>query len=388
MTKILDKNFKLGILGGGQLGKMLCKESNEWSINTHILDQSTEFPAGRNATAFVEGNYKNYDDVLAFGQDKDVLTIEIEHVNVEALEALEAQGKKVHPKPAALKIIKDKGLQKNFYTEKEFPSSPYILLDSKAAILEAIEKGEISYPFVQKSRTAGYDGKGVAVIKDASYTDRMMDCPSVIEDLVNIKKELAVIAVRNEKGEINTFPTVEMEFHPTANLVEYLLSPAELDVITDEKCQSIARALIEAFDVCGLLAVELFLTPEGEVLINEVAPRPHNSGHHTIESTSSSQYEQHLRGILNLPLGDIKTHSAAVMINLLGEDGHTGEAQYPGFEDCIAISNVYPHLYGKETTKPFRKMGHITITDDNREVAKEKAAKVKEIIKVTAKENK
>lgn len=385
MTQFLDKNFKLGILGGGQLGKMLCKETNEWSINTHILDKSTSFPSGRNATAFVEGDYNNYEDVLNFGRSMDVITIEIEHVNVDALEALEKEGKIVHPRPSALRIIKDKGLQKNFYAEHELPTSSYTLFESKAAIQKAVDAGEITIPFVQKSRTAGYDGKGVFVVNSADKLKNMMDCPSVVEDLVDIEKELAVIAVRNSEGEINTFPIVEMEFHPTANLVEFLLAPAEVDVLIEEKCKNLAIELVDKLDICGLLAVELFLTKSGTILINEVAPRPHNSGHHTIESCSSSQFEQHIRGILNMPLSDIVQLSPAVMVNLLGADGHTGEAIYPGFDTCISESNVYPHLYGKVQTKPFRKMGHITITDQDREMAKQKAKFVKDSIRVESK---
>ena len=385
MKNYLDNDFKLGILGGGQLGKMLCKETNEWSINTHILDSSASFPAAANAGTFVEGNYKDFDDVVAFGKDKDVITIEIEHVNVEALEVLEKEGVIVHPRPGALKIIKDKGLQKQFYAEHDFPSSPFQLFENKAAIIKAHDQGLISIPFVQKSRTAGYDGKGVFVVNTKEKLEQVMDCPSVIEDLVDINKELAVIAVRNTKGEINTFPVVEMEFHPTANLVEFLLSPAKVDTITEEKCKVLATELIEAYDICGLLAVEFFLTNNGKVLINEVAPRPHNSGHHTIESSSSSQFEQHIRGILNMPLGELEMLSPAVMINLLGDKDYTGPAVYEGFEDCIAVSRVYPHIYGKTLTKPYRKMGHITITDSDRDQAKAKAKSIKSKIRVIAK---
>ena len=386
MTQFLDSNFKLGILGGGQLGKMLCKETNEWSINTHILDKSVSFPSGRNATVFVEGDYNNYDDVIKFGKEMDVLTIEIEHVNVDALEALEKEGKTVHPRPSALRIIKDKGLQKNFYAEHKLPTSDYGLFESKADILKAVEEGRLKVPFVQKSRTAGYDGKGVFVVSSEAKLDHLMDCPSMVEDLVDIDKELAVIAVRNPKGEVNTFPIVEQEFHPTANLVEFLLAPADIDILIEEKCKNLAVDIITKLDVCGLLAVELFLTKKGEILINEVAPRPHNSGHHTIESCSSSQFEQHIRGILNMPLSKIVQNSPAVMVNLLGADGHTGEAIYPGFDECISQSNVYPHLYGKVMTKPFRKMGHITITDPDREKAKKKAKLVKDSIRVEAKQ--
>ncbi len=378
----MSNRKKLGILGGGQLGKMLCMAAGPWHYPIHMLDESATFPAGPYSIGFTEGSFKDYNTVLAFGRQMDVVSIEIEHVNTEALEQLEKEGITVHPAPRALKIIKDKGLQKQFYSQHEIPTSSYQLFDTEEALRAAIDNGQLAFPFVQKSRTAGYDGKGVALIKDAEALSKLLPGPSLIEELVDIEKELSVVAARNENGQVATFPLVEMEFNEEANLVEFLLCPARVAEEVVSEADQLARKVIEAFDICGLLAVELFWTKTGEILVNEVAPRPHNSGHHTIESCLTSQFQQHLRGVLNLPLGSTKATSPAVMLNLLGEPGHTGPAYYQGFEDCLAIDGVYIHLYGKETTKPFRKMGHITILGATGEEAIAKAMKVKGLLKV------
>lgn len=378
----MSNRKKLGILGGGQLGKMLSMAAGPWHYPIHMLDESVNFPAGPYSMGFTEGSFKDYDAVLVFGRQMDVVSIEIEHVNTEALEQLEKEGITVHPAPGALKIIKDKGLQKQFYTKHKIPTSSYQLFDSKMELLEEIKSGKLAFPFVQKSRTAGYDGKGVALIKDAESLNKLLPGPSLVEELVDIEKELSVVAARNERGELATFPLVEMEFNEEANLVEFLLCPARVADEVANEADQLARKVIEAFDICGLLAVELFWTKSGEILVNEVAPRPHNSGHHTIESCLTSQFQQHLRGVLNLPLGSTRATSPAVMLNLLGEPGHTGPAHYQGFADCLAIDGVYIHLYGKEITKPFRKMGHITILGDSAEAAIAKAMKVKGLLKV------
>lgn len=378
----MSNRKKLGILGGGQLGKMLSMAAGPWHYPIHMLDESVNFPAGPYSMGFTEGSFKDYDAVLAFGRQMDVVSIEIEHVNTEALEQLEKEGITVHPAPRALKIIKDKGLQKQFYTKHEIPTSSYQLFDTEDALRAAIDNGQLAFPFVQKSRTAGYDGKGVALIKDAKALSKLLPGPSLIEELVDIEKELSVVAARNESGQVATFPLVEMEFNEEANLVEFLLCPARVAEEVVSEADQLARKVIEAFDICGLLAVELFWTKGGEILVNEVAPRPHNSGHHTIESCLTSQFQQHLRGVLNLPLGSTKATSPAVMLNLLGEPGHTGPAHYQGFEDCLAIDGVYIHLYGKAITKPYRKMGHITILAASAEEAIAKAMKVKGTLKV------
>jgi 5-(carboxyamino)imidazole ribonucleotide synthase len=367
---------KLGILGGGQLGKMLCIAAAPLDIPIYILDESIDFPAGKLCTRFVEGDFNNFDDVYNFGNQVDVITIEIEHVNTDALLKLQAEGKTIHPAPEKLNIIKDKGLQKLLYVQHHLPTSNFAFFDNIQEIKEGLQNGAIRYPFVQKVRTGGYDGKGVVVIKSSNDLQNLLEGASIVEDCIDIKKEIAVIACRNAQGEVVTYPAVEMEFHPTANLVEFLSCPADISPLVEVEAEELAVRVIEAFDICGLLAVEFFLTHDNQLLINEVAPRPHNSGHHTIDSAFTSQYQQHLRGVLNLPLGSTRNLSPAIMLNLLGEEGHTGDVHYEGLEDALAIEGVYVHLYGKKTTKPFRKMGHITILADSVAEAKKKAKKV------------
>lgn len=375
---------KVGILGGGQLGKMFALAAHNWDVETWALDASRSFPTGPVCSHFVEGDFKDYEAVYAFGKQVDVLTIEIEHVNTEALLKLESEGVKVHPSPAALNIIKDKGLQKDFYLKNNLPSSDFQLYESGEAIKAAIEAGKLHFPFVQKSRTAGYDGKGVAVIKSVADLPLLLPDASVVEDLVDIKKEIAVIVARNEQGDAKAFPAVEMEFNPVANLVEFLVCPADIDPKLERQAEQLALDTIAAYGICGLLAVELFLTNDNRLLINEVAPRPHNSGHHTIDSCYTSQFEQHLRGILDLPLGSTKMKTASVMVNLLGEPGHIGPVRYAGFEEAVAMEGVKVHLYGKAETKPYRKMGHVTVLAEDVEAAKMKARKVQQTLKVVS----
>ena len=379
---ILDPNFKLGILGGGQLGKMLCEAASPWTLQVWILDKDPGYPAGPLATKFVTGDFANYDDVLAFGRSVDVLTIEIESVNIEALEQLEKEGKPVYPSTAALRIIRDKGIQKEFYRDHHFPTSPFTLYDSPEAIKEAIAAGTRPYPFVQKARTGGYDGRGVAVIRSAADLEKLLPGPAMVEELVDIEMELAVIVANNGQGQYRSFATVEMSFHPTANLVEFLLAPARITPEQYAEAQEIALALAKKMEVRGLLAVELFLAKNGEILINEVAPRPHNSGHHTIDSCVCSQFEQHLRAVLGLPLGDTSLLSPAVMVNVLGEEGHQGPVLYQGLEEILAIPGVCPNLYGKKETRPFRKMGHVTVVAPTNEAAIERARNVQNTLKV------
>lgn len=377
---------KVGVLGGGQLGKMLALAAGNWHLPIFFLDESKDFPAGPYATGFTEGSFKNYDDVYRFGKEMDVLTIEIEHVNTDALLALEKEGKKIYPQPSKLNIIKDKGLQKQFYQDKQLPTSHFRLFENGEAIAKSIENQDLKLPFVQKSRTAGYDGRGVAIIRsEADLKTKLLPEASVVEDLVDIQKELAVIVARNERGEVAAFPAVEMEFNPEANLVEFLLCPAQIDPKTEQEAENLAKAVIEAYDLCGLLAVELFLTKDNQLLINEVAPRTHNSGHHTIDSCYTSQFEQHLRSILNLPLGSTHMKSPSVMLNLLGAEGFTGPVFYDGLDKCLAIEGVKPHIYGKAATKPFRKMGHVTILGETVDQAKAKATQVQQLLRVVSK---
>lgn len=378
---------KLGILGGGQLGKMLCQAASPWELPIYALDSSIQFPAGPYCKGFQEGSFKEYEDVLGFGRQMDIITIEIEHVNTEALKQLQTEEKIVHPDPAALEIIKDKGLQKQFYQKHQIPTAPFSLFPNKETLLNAVKEGTLKIPFVQKSRTAGYDGKGVAVIQsEADLKEKLLSGPCLIEDMVEMEKELAVIVARNKRGEIEAFDPVEMEFNPIANLVEFLVCPAAISEEQAKTCTDLAKRVIQAFDICGLLAVEFFLDKRGNILVNEVAPRPHNSGHHTIDSAVTSQFEQHLRGVLNLPLGDTRMISPAVMVNLLGADGYTGPAHYEGLENCLAIAGVKIHLYGKLITKPFRKMGHATIIAPTLEEAREKARKVQQTLIIKSKD--
>lgn len=375
--------LKIGILGGGQLGRMLVQAAGNLPFDIELLEESIDFPAPQIWPNFKKGSFKSYDDVVAFGKDKDIISIEIEAVNLEALYELERLGVKVYPQPHNLAIIKDKGLQKQYYKDAGFPTSDFKLYKNAQAIKQAILDNEIKIPFVQKARTDGYDGKGVQVIRHIKDLVELFDVPSVIEVLVDINKELAVIVSRNQKGEIKSFPVVEMVFHPTANLVEYLICPSKADKEHQERSIRIAEALATKMQIVGLLAVELFLDTSGEILINEVAPRAHNSGHHTIEANITSQFEQHLRSICNLPLGNTALIKPAAMANLLGDSEHTGVAVYDGLEDCLEIPDSYIHLYGKQITKPFRKMGHVTAIaeDTDQAIAKAKWVKEKLIIR-------
>ena len=384
MKEIINSGFKLGILGGGQLGKMLALAAQNWELETWILDASEDFPAASVCSKFIKGDFNNYDDVYNFGKQVDVLTIEIEHVNTEALAQLEKEGITVHPSSKNLNIIKDKGLQKQFYKDNNIPTSPFEFYENITEILNALETKKLDFPFVQKSRTAGYDGRGVAVIKDKNSLSKLMDTPSIIEPLVNIHKEIAVIVAKNENGQTKAFPPVEMEFNPDANLVEFLICPASISPEINKRALKLAEKVINAYDLCGLLAVELFLDHDNNLLVNEVAPRTHNSGHHTIDSSVTSQFQQQLRAVANLPLGSTEDLSPSVMLNLLGAEGFTGIAKYDGLEKCMAVEGAKFHIYGKTVTKPFRKMGHVTVVDNDLEKAKEKANFIKNTLKIIA----
>lgn len=375
---------KIGILGGGQLGKMLVQAGSPWDLQMHVLDVSVEFPAAKVAPHFTVGDFTNYEDVISFGQNMDLLTVEIESINVEALDALENAGKQIFPQPDVIRTIRDKGLQKDFYRTHQIPTSHYQLFENVTAIREALSKGQLSYPFVQKARTGGYDGRGVAVIHGDQDLSRLLPVPSLVEDLVDIEKELAVIIAANGT-EVVSYPTVEMLFHPTANLVELLACPASVTTDQEERCRDLAIQVAKQLNIRGLLAVELFLTKTGEILVNEVAPRPHNSGHHTIEGNITSQFQQHWRAILGYPLGSTQLIRPAAMINLLGEPDHTGPPEYQGLDACLAMDDVYIHIYGKPETRPFRKMGHVTIIAESTEAVKKQARIVKETLRVISK---
>ncbi len=373
-------DFKLGILGGGQLGRMLIQQAINYNIHINSLDPDGNAPCKDIASNFTVGSLNDYDTVYAFGKQVNMLTIEIEHVNVEALEKLEKEGIPVFPQPSVLKMIQDKGLQKQFYTDNNIPTPEYYLIESKADIAKHANK----FPFFQKLRKGGYDGKGVVKLSDSTKLNDAFDAPSVLEKLVDFKKEISVIVARNQQGEIKTFPSVECDFNPEANLVEFLFSPASHSVEVEEQAQQIAHSIAKKLGIVGILAVEMFVTKNDEVLVNEIAPRPHNSGHQTIEGNFTSQYEQHLRAILDLPLGNTEIILPSVMINLLGEKGYEGNAQYEGLEEVLKIKGAHIHLYGKKTTKPFRKMGHVTVVDEHIHLAKAKAILIKNTLKVIA----
>ena len=373
---------KLGILGGGQLGKMLLQCTRTWDVYTKVLDPDSQAPARLACDEFHVGSLKDFDTVYHFGKDCDVLTIEIEHVNVEALHALKAEGVKIHPDPEALEIIKDKGLQKMFFKTHNLPTSDFALFDNKAHVLLAIEKGQVKLPFVQKSRTDGYDGRGVQVVNTHADLEQLIDAPCLVEELVQLQEEIAVIAARNEQGEIVCYDPVAMEFVEGANMLDLLLYPYNPGKALLDEAQKIASRLIQEFNICGLLAVEFFIDRNGRLLINEVAPRPHNSGHQTIESSITSQYEQHLRAILNLPLGSTDVIIPSAMVNLLGAEGYSGQVHYENFNACLSKPGVHLHIYGKKQTKPYRKMGHVTVTHTSLDEAKKIALWVKQQLQV------
>lgn len=369
---------RLGMIGGGQLGRMFIQEAINFDVQVHVLDPDTNAPCKHIAQSFTQGSLTDYDTLYNFGLDKDILTVEIENVNIEALEALEKLGKKVFPQPRVLKIIKDKGLQKQFYAEHSIPTAEFVLIESSDQLTQHVD----FMPFMQKMRTGGYDGKGVQAIRTEADLNKAFEVPSVLEKMIPFVKELSVIVARNESNEMIVYPAVECEFSEEANLVEFLFAPANISAEIENKAADLAKLVIQKLDMVGILAVELFLTEEGELLVNEIAPRPHNSGHHTIECNVTSQFEQHMRSIFNLKLGSTDILQAGAMINLLGEKGFEGPVYYEGLEEFIGYPGVHPHIYGKAQTKPFRKMGHVTIAGKSLEEVKEVAHKVKKGIRV------
>ena len=376
-----SSTFKLGMLGGGQLGRMMIQDAISYNIPIYNLDGDANAPCKAISNGFTQGSITDYDTVYAFGLDKDLITVEIENVNIEALEQLEKEGKKVFPQPRVLRIIRDKGIQKQFYIDNNLPTAPFVLVENQSEVNEYLD----FIPGANKIRTGGYDGKGVQILRSADDITKAFDTPSIIEKLIPFEKELAVIVARSESGEVITYPTVECEFNPEANLVEFLFSPAQIAKEVDEAAQKLAYDVITKLDMVGILAVEMFLLKDGTLLINEIAPRPHNSGHHTIECNLTSQFEQHLRAILNMPLGATDIIAPGVMINLLGADGFEGEAYYEGINEAMAEEGVNVHLYGKSVTKSFRKMGHITVSKPDLSSAKATAKKLLKTVVVKTK---
>jgi 5-(carboxyamino)imidazole ribonucleotide synthase len=385
MNRFFSSEFSLGILGGGQLGKMLLTETQKWDIKTYILDPSADAPCRLGCNVFIQGSLMDYDTVYNFGKNLDVLTIEIEGVNLEALADLENLGVKTYPRAETLKFIQDKGVQKSFYADHQIPTAPFELFDNKDALIAAYHNGDFSLPQVWKVCRGGYDGNGVQILRTPEDFNRLPQAPCVLERLIPFTHELAVIVARSPSGEEMTYPVVEMEFHPEANQVEYVLCPARINDSMAKKAQDVALMVSRALKHEGLLAVELFATESGEIIVNEVAPRPHNSGHYSIEASYTNQFEQHLRAILDLPLGDTKSKAAGIMVNLVGAEGRTGPVHYEHIEQILAIPGVTPHIYGKKETRPFRKMGHVTIIHEDMTQARLIAEQVKNSINVISK---
>ncbi|WP_121665697.1 5-(carboxyamino)imidazole ribonucleotide synthase [Mesonia aquimarina] len=382
MHNYFSSDFKLGILGGGQLGKMMLYDTRKYDIQTYVLDANPEAPCKIACDVFEQGDLMDFDAVVNFGRKVDVLTFEIELVNVEALEQLESEGKKVYPSAATLRKIQDKGVQKKFYAEKGIPTADFKVYDEKYELTEALVRKELGYPFVWKSCTGGYDGKGVSVIREEEDLIPVSEGACLAEKMIPFKNELAVIVARSVSGEVKTYPVVEMEFHPEANQVEYVLCPARISPEVAEKARAVAKKVSESFEHVGLLAVEMFQTKDDEILVNEVAPRPHNSGHYSIEASFTNQFEQHLRAILDLPLGNTESKVGGVMVNLVGDENHEGKVHYQNIEKIMQMGGVTPHIYGKKQTRPFRKMGHVTIVNKDLNEARKIAEEVKKEIKV------
>ena len=375
-----SSDFKLGILGGGQLGKMMLFDTRKFDIQTYVLDPSNEAPCKIACNKFFQGNLMDFDTVYNFGKQVDVLTFEIELVNIDALEKLESEGIKVFPSPKTLRLIQNKGIQKDFYSNNTIPTAAYKRFENLESL--KAESQNLKLPFVWKCTEFGYDGMGVKIIRTLSDLDNLPNVECISEEMIPFKNELSVIVCRNVSGEIKTYPVVEMEFHPEANQVEYVICPARIDDKVAKKARAIALNVSEKFNHVGLLAVEMFQTIDDEIIVNEVAPRPHNSGHHTIEASYTSQFENHIRAILDLPLGNTDSKVAGIMVNLVGAEGFSGDVVYENIETIMGWNGVTPHIYGKKETRPFRKMGHVTIVNENMVEARKIAENVKNTIRV------
>lgn len=380
--QLFSSNFKLGILGGGQLGKMLMYDAKRYDLHTKVMDSSQKAPCAKLADEFILGDITDYDDVVSFGNKVDVITVEIEKINTDALLFLEKNGKKVFPSALTLKVIQNKSDQKDFYKKHNLPSSRFKNYSNLDELKNNFEKDNFEFPFVWKSSKFGYDGKGVKIIKNYDDLNFYFESECLIEEKISIQKELSVIVARNISGEMKCFPVVEMEFNENSNLVEYVMCPASVSKDIEERAMQIAMNTSEKFNIVGLLAVELFLTTEDEILINEVAPRPHNSGHHTIECCVTSQFDQHIRCVLDLPLGETKILVPGIMVNLVGQNKVEGNVIYKNINDIFDIPGVFIHIYGKKKSRLNRKMGHITIVNKDINKAIEIGKKIKKKIKV------
>jgi 5-(carboxyamino)imidazole ribonucleotide synthase len=382
MEKLVTSDFRLGIIAGGQLGKMLVLAATNWDVKTYILDKDDHCPASTVCTRFVKGDPLDFDDVYEFGKMVDMITFEIENVNIDPLIRLREEGKQIRPDPRVLETIQDKGLQKEFYWKHGIPSAGFSLFESSGSILAAVNSGSLALPFVQKLRKGGYDGRGVTVVRQEQDLRNLLEGPSLVEQMIEVEKEISVIASRNLRGEVSCFPVAEMEFNPQANLVERLICPSSLPEAMQAEAAVIASRVITELEVVGILAVELFVDEQGMLWVNESAPRPHNSGHHTIESVITSQFEQLLRAIFNFSPGSTHVKLPSVMINLLGEPGYSGPVKYEGLTESMKVEGVKVHLYGKKETRPFRKMGHVTVVAPTVDEARHRAEIVKNLLKV------
>ena len=380
-----SSDFKLGILGGGQLGKMLLQVTSRLSIKTNILDPSKDSPCKNLCNEFEIGNLMDFDSVYQFGKKCDLVTFEIEHVNIEALEKLESEGTKVYPSSKTLKIIQNKNLQKQFFIDNNIPTSDFWYFKSPKDFKNSFHKNQISFPCVWKKTKFGYDGYGVEIIKSIKQIDNLPNEEFIIEELIPFEKELATTIVRNNSGDIQIFPLVQMDFNKESNQVEYVVCPAQVNREIKDLANALAMKVSKSFKHVGLLAIEMFLTKDNKILINEVAPRPHNSAHYSIEACENSQFQQHINSILDLKLGSCESNNNAIMVNLVGEKGYSGPVFYQGIEKAMEQSNVSVHIYGKSNTKPNRKMGHITVTDENLKNGLKKAKSIKNLIKVKTK---
>jgi 5-(carboxyamino)imidazole ribonucleotide synthase len=372
--------LKAGILGGGQLGRMLLQAAANYQVETHVMEDDNECPAAHLCRYFTKGNIRDYNDVYNFGKNLDALTIEIENVNIDALEKLESEGVKVYPSPSVLRIIKNKVLQKQYYQTNQIPTPEFAILQSAKEINQWTEL----LPAVQKLAEGGYDGRGVQIIDDLSSSHLGFDAPSVLEKKVKIKKEIAVIIAVDQNLKTTLYPPVEMAFNKDLNLLDYQLCPADIPQNVLWKIEAVSLAVVRNFNSAGLFAVELFVDQNDDVFVNETAPRVHNSGHHTIEAHYSSQFDMLWRIILGHPLGNTKPILSSVMVNIIGSDGHSGTPQYEGLDEVLKIDNAFVHIYGKHQTKPGRKMGHVTILSNEKQDLIHKANKIKQVLSVVS----
>lgn len=381
MPTVKDKKIPLGILGGGQLGCMMIESAGDLPLKFHVLDPDPEAPCRQLDCRFVEGDFRDFATVIEFGKTLDVLTIEIEDVATQALKRLrDEHGVTVYPQPEVIELMQDKGLQKEFYLKNRIPAAEFVLVAGKNEIAEHARL----FPCFQKLKKSGYDGRGVCRLDSIEDLSSAFDAPSVLEKAQNIQKEISVILARSRDGQIKQFPIVEMCFHPKEHLVDILFAPASLAPELVDRAYQLARDVAQKLEVVGVLAVEMFVTTDGRILVNEIAPRPHNSGHHTIEANETSQYLIHLQSILGLEMGSTRMRSPSALLNILGDARYEGVARFEGLETLENQEQVFVHVYGKKQTRPYRKMGHVTVLENTVENALKKIEKIRETLKVVA----